>query len=117
MTSALSVFCPFARPIRSGDLLWYASQVWSHHVATSRPLMLLWPDLTFSAREAQCLEAAIAGHSYSAIGEVLGITRHTVITHIRRAMNRIGLSQVTEIRQRLAAVRVPLLSNSPFVES
>ena len=54
------------------------------------------PDL--SARETEVLELVVKGFTYPEIGELLGISPHTVTTHVRRVYRKL------EVRSRSEAV-------------
>jgi len=56
------------------------------------------PQPALSNREIEVLEQVVKGFTYSEIGELLGITTHTVTTHVRRIYRKL------EVRSRGEAV-------------
>lgn len=64
--------------------------------------------IALSERQVECLKWVIDGKSNWEIAVILGISEHTVSTHIRAAMAKFGVS--TRIQAATAALRLDLLS-------
>ncbi|MEY9543151.1 LuxR family transcriptional activator of conjugal transfer of Ti plasmids [Bradyrhizobium diazoefficiens] len=56
-----------------------------------------------SPREAECLQWAAQGKSAWEIGTILGISRHTVITHLENAKTKLGVRTIVQAVARITA--------------
>jgi LuxR family transcriptional regulator, activator of conjugal transfer of Ti plasmids len=59
--------------------------------------------VTLSPREFECLEWATKGKSAWEIGQILGISRHTVATYLLNSKTKLGVRTITQAVARLTA--------------
>ncbi len=55
------------------------------------------PLLEFTPRELEVLTRLCKGHTYQAIARGLGISRHTVDTHLRRLRSKAGVTNSSQL--------------------
>jgi DNA-binding CsgD family transcriptional regulator len=58
-------------------------------------------DLSLSPREFECLEWAAQGKSAWEIGQILGISRHTVATYLDNAKAKLGVRTIVQAVARI----------------
>jgi len=71
-------------------------------IGSNRPIA----GASLSPREAECLEWAAQGKSAWEIGTILGISRHTVATHLENAKAKLGVRTIVQAVARVTASKL-----------
>ena len=64
--------------------------------------------VSLSPREFECLKWAARGKSAWEIGQILGISRHTVATHLQNSKSKLGVRTIVQAVARLTASKLTM---------
>lgn len=94
----------YRKPFGTKELRAFLAEARASHWRRQSPVDRLSPALPLSPRERECFERALVHQRQREIATALGISPATVKSHVRSALNKVGVSTVEEAR---ALVRVP----------